>query len=596
MKVDLICRLVSYAALAPLIGLGLRGLMWFTGDTYIADFDLSDFFLSPAGILGTGIVLTVAIAVVAFDQVCLMAVASSTLKRHSPMVRNALWSGISNFIPAANLAARVVVRSMLMAAPFLVASGMVFLFFLTEYDISYYIEERPPEFFLASLLIGLLMAGMLFLLIPRWISWLLALPLILLEGAPVSKALATSKMRLHGRRNEILKLLLFWFMGITALYILVTEGVAVGGRWALGGLEGFDNWFLVVLLLWIQVWFVATYLVSFVQSALFSLLIIRIYGETESVAKINKTSGLGALPARSPGWISTRAILSLVVLLSAVLTAVGVSLLQSVHFGDSTGVVAHRGDSGSAPENTLAAIGKAIEAGAHWVEIDVQETLDGEVVVLHDSDLMRVAGLNSKIWELTVEDLKDIDVGSYFSEEFSDQRVPTLEAVLRLCKGKVGVIIELKFNEMSELLVERAIRIVEDLGVQDEVMFMSLTFDGVNAVYNLRPELRAGLATGVKIGDLTRVEADFLAVQQQIATQSFVNTAQKRGKEVYVWTVDEPKDMHKFFSRGIDLIITNETALATQILFERSEMGGTERLLLELAMFLGVDLGSAADR
>lgn len=592
-KVDLICRVVTYSALAPLIGLVLKGVMLLTGASYVADFDMAGFFLSPVGVIGMSIVATVVIAVLAFDQVCLMTIAHASVTGQKPRVRVAIWTGIKNFFPAARLAGRLIVRSLLIALPFLAAAGLVFLLLLTEYDISFYLGEKPPAFLLACGLFGLIAGGMLYMLVPRLIAWSFVLPLVLFEAVSVSKAMAESRARTAGRKKALLRSLVFWFIGSVAVHFLLAELIVVGGRWVLGSLAGSEQLFFVVMALWIQLWFVFTYLISYMQAATFSLLIVRKYEESKSL-RLEKQLGNDGLDSElnlPTKWISTRAILLLITLISVGFTVVGVSLLQSINFGDHAMVVAHRGDSGSAPENSLAAIENAIEAGVHWVEIDIQETLDGEVVVLHDSDLMRMAGVESKIWELTLEDLKHIDIGSSFSPEFADARVPKLEDVLRMCKGKVGVIIELKFNEKSKLLAERAIAIVEDLGMEDEIMFMSLAFDGVNIVYDLRPDWKAGLATGVKIGDLAAVEADFLAVKKPIATRRFVRAANAKGKEVYVWTVDDPREMHRFFSMGIDMIITNKPALAISILKERAEMGGAERLLLELALFLDVDLG-----
>ena len=117
-----------------------------------------------------------------------------------------------------------------------------------------------------------------------------------------------------------------------------------------------------------------------------------------------------------------------------------------------------------APENTLAAVEVALAAATDWVEIDVQETADGEVVVLHDSDLKKVAGVDLKIWDATWEDLQEIDVGSFFSPEFSDQRVPKLEEVLALCRGRAGVVIELKYYGHQVRLEERVAEIVDRIG------------------------------------------------------------------------------------------------------------------------------------
>ena len=137
-------------------------------------------------------------------------------------------------------------------------------------------------------------------------------------------------------------------------------------------------------------------------------------------------------------------------------------------------ITAHRGGAGVAPENTLAAIRQAIAAGADWIEIDVQESQDGVVVVVHDSDLARVGNNPVKIWAATADELRSVYIGSHFDPAFSDERVPTLEEVLQTCKGKAGVNIELKYYGHDQDLENRVIELVERFQMETEIVVMSL--------------------------------------------------------------------------------------------------------------------------
>lgn len=148
---------------------------------------------------------------------------------------------------------------------------------------------------------------------------------------------------------------------------------------------------------------------------------------------------------------------------------IGFITLNSYRMTDHTRVMAHRGASKSAPENSLAAIGQAIEDGADWVEIDVQETLDGHVVVMHDSDFMKIAGNLLKIWDATLDDLRSIGIGSWFDPRFADESVSKLSDLLELCRGRVGVIIELKYYGHDQQLEQRVFDIVEQAKMVDQV-------------------------------------------------------------------------------------------------------------------------------
>jgi glycerophosphoryl diester phosphodiesterase len=268
--------------------------------------------------------------------------------------------------------------------------------------------------------------------------------------------------------------------------------------------------------------------------------------------------------------------------------AVGIVAVRSVRLEDNTAIMAHRGSSESAPDNTLAAINQAIEDGADWVEIDVQETADGQVVVFHDSDFMKIAGVNLKIWDVTMADLERIDVGSSHSEKFKDARVPTLGEVLDVCKGKTRVNIELKYYGHDEQLEERVAEIVEAHAMASDVVVMSLKHDALKKMKSLRPNWRTGLLLSVSAGRLQYIDADFLAINANFVNRRLVRSVHDAGKEIYVWTVNDAPTMSAMMSRGVDGLITDKPALARSVIAWRANLCPAERLLLELAGALGV--------
>jgi len=250
-------------------------------------------------------------------------------------------------------------------------------------------------------------------------------------------------------------------------------------------------------------------------------------------------------------------------------------------------VVAHCCTSANAPENTLAAMELAISNGADWVEIDVQETLDGEVVVIHDSDLMKIGGSGRKVFESTLAELQSVDIGTWKDPSFSDQRIPTLQQLLELCKDRVNVVIELKYYGREERLEERVASIVEAVGVQDQIIIMSLSYPAIQKMKSLRPKWRIGLLASVSIGDITRLDADFFAVNANFANRAFIKHVHSRGKKLMVWTVNDTISMSAMMSKGVDGIITDKPQLAISIRQERAELGVHERIMIQLASFIG---------
>jgi glycerophosphoryl diester phosphodiesterase len=268
----------------------------------------------------------------------------------------------------------------------------------------------------------------------------------------------------------------------------------------------------------------------------------------------------------------------------------GLADLLRHRMDDEIQVIAHRGAAGARPENTMAAFDLAIEDKATWVELDVQESADGEIIVMHDSDYMKIAGTDLKVWDATTDGLADIDIGSWFDPEFASERTPLLRDVLELAKDSgSGILIELKYYGHDEMLEQRVAEVVEETGMTDQVRAMSLKYDAVRKMKALRPGWTVGLLATATVGDLTALETDFLAVNMATASLRLVRDARAAGKEVYVWTVNDPLSMSRMASLGVSGLITDEPALARQVLEQRAELGAAERLVLALGSKLGLN-------
>jgi glycerophosphoryl diester phosphodiesterase len=250
-------------------------------------------------------------------------------------------------------------------------------------------------------------------------------------------------------------------------------------------------------------------------------------------------------------------------------------------------VIAHRGASAAAPENTLAAFRLAVEQKADFVELDVQESADGEVLVVHDSDLMKAGGAAMKIWETDAAQIRTVDIGSRAGPQFSSERVPTLAEALAVCKGRSRVIVELKSYGHDQRLEERVAAVVEAAGMEHDCIFMSLDHDMVQKMKRLRPSWRSGALVAKARGDLTSLGADFLAVEARMATARFVRRAHRAGQDVYVWTVNDPAWMLAAMSRGVDGLITDNPELARRVVARRAQMSDAQRVLVALMIRLG---------
>jgi len=475
-------------------------------------------------------------------------------------------------------------RLLLIILPFLVIAGAIAWFFITDYDINYYLAEKPPEFLIAATLGGLILAAMLAVLIPRILSWSLALPLILFTPVTPSQSFKKSSELTRGHKRLFLMTLGLW--GISALLL---GAVLLGVIQFLGSnlvpmFFNSLNLLVVILGALVAFWSLGNFLITTFTSGSFASLLLLLYKHYGSGLDISDLTE--QQPGRRLRMTASRFAL-LLVGCAGIAVAVGAWLLNDIQIDDKVTIIAHRGAAGKAPENTLASIRQAINDGTDWVEIDVQETVDGQVVVIHDSDFMKLAGVNLKVWNGTLEQIKEIDIGSSFDPEFSTERVPTLIEVLEEARGKAKVMIELKYYGHDQQLEQRVVDIVEQTDMVGDVAIMSLKYDGVKKIRALRPDWATGLLSAKAIGNITGLDVNFLAVNMAMATPGFISSTHSAGKQLFVWTVNDQVSMSRMMSLGVDGIITDEPALARTVLAERAEMSSVERLLIHTAILAG---------
>jgi glycerophosphoryl diester phosphodiesterase len=245
-------------------------------------------------------------------------------------------------------------------------------------------------------------------------------------------------------------------------------------------------------------------------------------------------------------------------------------------------ITAHRAGAAEAPENTLAAIRKAIEAGADWAEIDVQRSADGALVVLHDSDLRRVGGVPTRVAEMTLAQIRTIDAGSRFGEEFAGERIPTLNEMIAAAGNRIRLNIELKPHGKDDVapLVEAVIATARDAAILGRCRICSQSYEGVRLARQLAPEVEIGFIAGASLGDLSKLEVDFLMVSTRKATRRLVERATARNMKIHAWTVNNPDLLLRLVDRGVANVITDDPAAMRARLQEIRGLHPVARLLL----------------
>ena len=264
---------------------------------------------------------------------------------------------------------------------------------------------------------------------------------------------------------------------------------------------------------------------------------------------------------------------AIVLVLLICLTTVSVSCFYNELFPGkvTTGFVAHRAGGFEAPENTAAGLDVAYKMGASGGEIDIQRTSDGSYIVLHDNTFSRVAGVDKKPSEMTLEEVKQLRVDG--------EPVPTLEDMLDASHGRLTLYVELKGETADKQMADEAVKIIKDRNMTDETVIISLKYDLIDYVESTYPEMNTGFLAFASFGDTAELNCDYLALEEETATVDTINSIHNNGKKVLVWTVNDDEDIEEFIQSGADELITDNLSGAKEIIEELDNQTPMERIV-----------------
>jgi glycerophosphoryl diester phosphodiesterase len=224
-------------------------------------------------------------------------------------------------------------------------------------------------------------------------------------------------------------------------------------------------------------------------------------------------------------------------------------------------VIAHRGASGYAPENTLAAFKRAVALGATFIETDLQLTRDSRFVAMHDATVNRTTNGQGKVHDLTLTELRRLDAGSWFGSEFSGERIPTVDDILEFSK-KHDVVFYLELKPGGSWGGEHAlVGALRESGEIPRSVVISFDADILARLRKIEPTLMTGLLyDGQTEGPLERaleVGARQLAVRGDLVTPALLKGARKRDLQVVCWTVNHPAHIRMLIAAGVDGIMSD---------------------------------------
>ncbi|MBI5473052.1 MAG: glycerophosphodiester phosphodiesterase [Ignavibacteriae bacterium] len=230
-------------------------------------------------------------------------------------------------------------------------------------------------------------------------------------------------------------------------------------------------------------------------------------------------------------------------------------------------IVAHRGSSGKAPENTLAAFRQAIDDGADMIELDVRMTRDFELVVFHDRSVHRITGRRGRIWELTLAELRRLDAGSWFGKKFSGERIPTLRQVIEMLPANVSLNIEVKTDgdrRKGHALEESLLLVLHERNFLSRAIVSSFNHTFLLRLHHVHPEVRTAVLH-FPVRNITRKPS---AIVKRLGAMAFTcSVAQLRTRLVDdihshhltlgCYGVNTRRQLEKAMRFGVDVVITD---------------------------------------
>lgn len=580
-------QLVENLLFAPLMAILGRALR---GRPVLDSTALVEFFLSPRGLLVLALSLTASLTLRLAGHAGLSALVLGALEG-VPVQSRTAFRWLARELPRLGvLGSRILLWLGGLGLPTLGAAAWLVPPLLRRHDINYYLASRPPEFLKVAVVLGLLLLATLGVGLWQLVRWRLVVQVCVLDRVDGRAAFREAATLSRGVRRSLAARCLFVLAvqgalllgaaGLQQLILVLTSGIGEGSPRLLA------VFFLVVLVLHsgIGAWVTAVGAVA--EAAVFTRFHRerrRSLGGPDPWSLLQPRLDPDGSGILRPGF----RVAALGGLLAGVGVASAVLVVGALQLDGPVTVTAHRGDHHRAPENTLGSVRDAIAAGADLVEIDVQLSRDGVLVVTHDSDFSRLAGVATKVWDLTYEQIRAIPLHASGTPGSKPEFVPTLDEVLVLARDGIRLNIELKYyGDHQPRLAERVVQALQKHQMTSRVIVQCLEYEPLQELRGLAPGIPTGYLLSVNARHPSDLKVDFLAAEKGRVNGPFIQRAHRHGQRVHAWTVDDPRDMDRLIALGVDDLITNEPALARERVRAHRELTDAGRLLRRMNAWL----------
>ncbi len=568
---ELFFKIVSLIIFSPLFMFIFNGIMKLSGFNYLTFENIFNFLLNPITIIMMIFFLLLLTVYTIFDISTIIIILDASRQEKKIMVKDAVrisWQKSVKVFKLKNLSLAFLV---LFLIPFLnigLATGFVSSIKIPEFIMDFIMARKDLTFLF--ILVSLLLMTLL-------LRWIYSLHYYILEDCDFKTArIKSENLSRHHHIKDISKIILSEF-GLLLLYLLFILGgiiLIIVINYLVKKLGLLNSFLITIIWLFIAVSLIIYTLFSTpISYACISWLYYSHKKQKEEKIKHIQMNDIKEIKNSNKIWTTIKiSIVIVTVILGTIFTknVINGNYNLNIEYVKKMEVTAHRGASVLYPENTMSAFVGAKNLGADWIELDVQQTKDGKIIVMHDINLKRTAGLNKNTWEVTYEEIKNVDVGSFKDEAFKDEKIPLLEDVIKWAKeNNMKLNIELKPTGNETNFEASVIDIIKRYAYEDYCVITSQVYSVLENVKKYDESVTTVYVMSLAYGEITSLDkADNFSIESTSITKTLVASIHNEGKELYAWTVNSEENINKMIDLNVDNIITDDISLAKELVYK----------------------------
>ncbi|MCM3737629.1 glycerophosphodiester phosphodiesterase [Bacillus cytotoxicus] len=550
---QLMYKLLAVIAFIPLFRIIFNKLLYWGGYANATNDELLAFLKTPYGIAVIVILSVLALFLIFIEFAVLIIISYFAHKRQKVKLRPILYKTVT-YLPS----------FFTYCLPGFILYVVVLLPLLSiGYKSALLPEIQIPNFITGELLKTTMgqFGYYFFFAIVAYVNlrWIFVLPIIVLEEKPFRVAARQSATLVSENFLKVLFFFIGFFISIGIVFLMFTGVYLL----LLLGIYEFTNpegTFALLAQSTLSVFLTSTlYIFSFIVTPFYIMALIRLYLQKVPLEAVLLEEGLDYSKVKAEKCFFQKHRLKFIGVYICVGVVMGMVLAFIVTFITNSYkepiIMAHRGYISRGVENTKESVQGAIDAKADYAEIDVLETKDGELAVIHDLKLKRLANANVHVSDLTMDELKKLTLRQ---GEFSGE-ISTLDEIIKLAKGKIKLNIEVKLhgNEDEKDFVKKVLKTIEKNEFEKQCVIQTLHYQLIKEFKRANPDIKVGYVLYANAANFKNVPADFYVAEEYMLNKRLVQSARKLNRPIYVWTVNDMESLKKYYKLNVDGIITD---------------------------------------